>query len=333
MGKAFDRLIECREYVPERLRKYLKQARLFEYDIFPTESLDTVDITNREVMDRLVESFSLPFKVVAIEDKAGVVIFTSEGDPDPARIDVRREVIIGHFNREGPEYYKENESDEEYLRGSKESLHKNKDWFDGSFSVMVGGFVTRWDGDVRKWATSEQYALRAGLWRADGTYAWSADFENGVADGFDTEDLELLRPHCERDIVRAGITAYEELLPLGNHEKVILEVTRKQHPKDKPPKYRKTCHRPVYTLVKPNEARKVMGLPEPIPKTEGGRIIVERRAHWRAAHERTLKAEKWGESRGKVIQVDRTWVTAFWNGERTAEREGHYYKVILGDEK
>jgi len=38
MGAAFDKLIDKRDYVPEGLRVYLRRAKLFEYDILPTQA-------------------------------------------------------------------------------------------------------------------------------------------------------------------------------------------------------------------------------------------------------------------------------------------------------
>ena len=322
MGAAFDKLIDKRDYVPEGLRVYLRRAKLFEYDILPTQALDGIPL---EDCEKLVKTFSVPFPVTAVEDKSGVVILTSEGNPDQTDLTAVRMAIVAQFNRSNPGYYRENPSDTDFLARMDHQKGEIPPELEGSFTVLIGQVEVRWDSSVHKWVGPRASVLCGVLWKANGEQVYHITPEQAATLKGEARDL------FERDLTRSVITAYEELLPLGNQEKVILE-TRKLRPNEKLPKFRKTCYRPTYTLLKPFEARKVMGLPDPVPKVQGGRVITERRAHWRAEHDRVLRHEKWGESKGKTIHVDRTWVHAVWNGDMVAERAGHKYVVILGDE-
>jgi len=123
--------------------------------------------------------------------------------------------------------------------------------------------------------------------------------------------------------------ALEQLMLIADPRKVILE---------KAPlfrgvaseRYKKTKNRPTYTAVTPGAARQKIGHLQ--REDGGGKHMEERRAHWRCAHTRTLTSEKWGESRGKVVAVERAWIPAIWNGARYGTDGAHVYRVILGDE-
>jgi hypothetical protein len=327
MGEAFDKLIELREFVPEHLRQYLRKARLFQYDIYPIQSLDGIDVKDKDLMKGLIGNFCLPYPVTAVEDKLGVVIFTSEGKPSLSDLEAEREVIVGlHFKESDMDnYYRENESDKLFMQrhGLPERVYGLPSDGLSCFSLMTGFVKVGWDAGLAKWLYKDTNIDAIGVWST----------RKGKLDSslLETQFREELKGLANRDLSRSAITAYEELLQLSNHEKVILEKRPKLSNKEAKTKYQKTAHRPTYTLLKPHEARKVMRLPEPEPKTEGGRVIIERRAHWRAAHQRELRAEKWGKSRGKVVQVERTWVHEFWNGEQRSEDSKHFYKVILGN--
>lgn len=346
---AFDMLIGNRDLVPEHLRKSLRTAKLFKFDIYPTETCDMVDL---DKVDKLIDGFAMPFPITAVEDKAGVVIFISDkATMHDFRAD--RKVIIFNYvypdiNENRDKYYKRNDSDDDFLVSGGLGLRPlddglpttAKDFEDvvGVTTVITGTVKADWIADSRQWAlhrTDIEYCAM----HKPGVPTLVYDFVNADK----SKNLELLgdpsdmlrgsKPLIERDLGRAAITAYEEMLPLGNYDKVIFCDRPKFSSREEKrlPKYRKSAQRPKYTVIKPNEARKVMQLTPPLPKKEGGRVIKERRAHWRREHDHVLRAEKWGEKQGDVIKMPRAWIPSIWNGDTEAEVDGHYYKVILGD--
>jgi len=322
MGKRFDELIELREHIPEDLRRYLKQARLFEFDILPTETFEHVDL---DKVDTLAKSMVIPYPVVAIEDKAGVVIIISDKDK---LLDtrVKRRFITYTKAMEGS--YANNPSDDEFMRSHGYSGGQIDESIIGSKMVYTGTFFVDWGSDVKKWIIDQNdCGVETG-------YVYISNL--GQEADFDFRDNEMAHltderyPLCNRDFQRAVITAYEELLPLGDHDKVFLREEPVFNDKERKrlPKYRKTCHRAKYTIVKPKEARRIMQLPDPTPKKEGGRVIKDRRAHWRSEHEHTFKHDKWGDKVGTTIMMPKAFVPAIWNGDDEAEVGNKRYKVV-----
>jgi hypothetical protein len=326
MGKAFDTLMDLSHKVPERLRKHLKTAKLFQYDLYP---VDTMEGVSMDSVPKLIETFAMPFPRVAIEDNVGVVIFAGEKD-EVTDLTATRTMIGLTEVLDSEKVYRDNDSDDMFLnsvlgndRATRRAAIKD---MNGSFLLYTGNISVVWLPDEEKWCVESADVFTFSIISANEECIPSIDLD------FKTmaikEDIYAL---AERDMARAAITAYEELLPLGNQDKVILRTIPRK--KDKhPPKYPKTHQRPLYTLLKPNEARQVMGLPEPKPAKKGGRTIKERRAHWRREHQRVLRSPKWGDKVGTVIEIDKTFIPAFWNGDRDAADQEHYYKVILGDE-
>lgn len=324
MGARFDELIDLRDHIPEHLRRYLKQAKIFEFDMLPIDTLNNIDVSK---IGKLAEGLVMPFPVVAIEDKAGVVIIISDKDKlldtNVDRTCITYQMVIENS-------YRPNQSDDEfYERVGLGRLFETKKEEDivGSQMIYTGRFMVGWDNDIYKWAIDMD--------KCD-LYSAYIKMNDGRENDFDFTNSDKMtyynqvRMLCMRDFHRGVITAYEELLPLGDYDKVILreELILSEREKKRLPKYRKTHQRAKYTIVRPNEARRIMGLSEPQPKTEGGRIIKERRAHWRREHERTLHHPKFGDKVGTTKTIPKTFIAAVWNGDDESTCGNKHYKVI-----
>jgi len=100
---------------------------------------------------------------------------------------------------------------------------------------------------------------------------------------------------------------------------------RKRNKKRNKNKYRL----PVYTALKAHEARKYAGISEPAPRTEGGKVVAERRGHYRRGHTWIPKSTRYGDKVGKVLYRKGSWVKPVWNGKSTNVKDGHYYKILM----
>lgn len=84
-------------------------------------------------------------------------------------------------------------------------------------------------------------------------------------------------------------------------------------------KIRKHNERPVYTILRPGEIRKVMGLPAPTESERGPNA-----PHWRRKHFHTFKHERFTKKKGQTIVIPAVWV-----GPSEAVVGGKRYKVML----
>lgn len=77
--------------------------------------------------------------------------------------------------------------------------------------------------------------------------------------------------------------------------------------------------RPKYTILRPGEIRKAMGLPEPTESERGPNA-----PHWRRKHFHTFKHERFTKKKGQTIVIPAVWV-----GPSEAVVGGKRYKVML----
>ena len=108
-----------------------------------------------------------------------------------------------------------------------------------------------------------------------------------------------------------------EVLHLIKPKNFILEETPKKV-RTSTIKVPRMHERPIFTILKPNEIRKKMGLKNPL--TEGS----PKTPHERSGHFRTLKNERYGDRVG-----DRIWIKPTWVGTSEAMVGNKFYKVRL----
>jgi len=323
MGNNFDLFIKYRDYIPEQLRRYINRARLFEFDLYPTE---TIDLMSKDEVKELADSFCLPFPVVAIEDKTSCVILWDKFK-NSVGIEFSRGMIeiIDTENYLKDEAFKltsqdiENGINEKNMRESKDML-KDIAKKTGGFPVVLrtGYGVVRWIDQIKKWEGKVDVRSCVYIMKNGEVLDFITNLKNNPRE----------RISVDTDCMRGMTTAYEELLRMSSRNQFILEKSPKKASKNT--KYLKSHERPVYTVLNPNKARKVMRLPEPIvDKPIGKKKTKERRAYVRAEHERFLGSEKFTKKQGQTVSVKRTYVPAIWRGNFCSETESHFYKVIL----
>ncbi|MBD3407366.1 MAG: hypothetical protein GF411_14715 [Candidatus Lokiarchaeota archaeon] len=70
-GDNFNLLVQYRHHFPEELRRHIRTARLFCFDMLPTESFDGLDA---DTVNEHMNTLCLPFPVTAIEDRVSCTI-------------------------------------------------------------------------------------------------------------------------------------------------------------------------------------------------------------------------------------------------------------------
>jgi len=137
-------------------------------------------------------------------------------------------------------------------------------------------------------------------------------FEDSVSVSHSTS----VQIECARHV----ISAIEQLVFANQPHNFILEVSPLKTREPKKGHFSRTHERPHYTLIHPQQARKVMRLPEPlVTETHKSPIPHERRKH-----ERILRSDKFTFKKGMKIKVRATWVGPYENvvGNRK-------YKILL----
>lgn len=318
MGKSFDLFIDYKNKIPEYFRKYITRAKLFEFDVFPTETIG--DEYYKDIKN-LAYDFCLPFPVVAVEDKTSCVILW-DNIKNAVGIEHSRGMMEICDTRNYLEEKSFKLSSQDKLRGmTQEDQEKSRQNLRnmakqlGEYPIMIrwgNGSVLCWNDDLQKWS-------------AQGSVSGTIHYlpkQDMVINLMENDDQKTRRA-IEVDYMRGFITACEELLRMSMRTLFIKETTPKKTTKNK---YKKTFERPTYTVVKPNVARKQMGLCE--PKINFG-SIKERRAHIRREHERELRSNKFKNKQGQTVQVKRAYVPAVWQGPSESEDKKHRYKIIL----
>jgi len=319
MGVNFDLFIKHREYVPENLRRYINQAKLFVFDSYPTQSLDGVPFEDVESMSY---NFCLPFPVVAVEDKTSCTIIW-DLDKNVVGMDHERGMmeIIDTRNYLASESFSISSQDKDMgitENDRKESIDGLKGFAEemGGYPILFrsGRCSLDWEGSIQKWKGNS---------RIDDCIYYGA---NGIKHDLLDADVSIWEA-ANTDFLRGMITSYEWMLRMSVVHQFIQE--KKPKKKIKRTKYLKSSERPTYTVVSPNKARKTMGVKSSSSSIGSGKRVKERRAHVRREHVRVLRSEVFTKKRGKSVSVRRSYIPAIWEGKNIGEDSKHFYRVIL----
>lgn len=311
MEKAiFDLMVRNIKEIPEEYRRYVRRARLFKFDVFSYQASKSEDLLGD---GSIVDSFCLPFPVTAVEDRETCTLL-ADLDKGQLGIGQRRLVIEVIDYQTVVRAQQEMELDEDTPQNVRERIQA----------------VREVEQQLNKDGTKEFTYVRGGIFKLD----LSEDWKHWIH-----LSSELLFPKMDstmdklvaRELGQSYQASLEELFLLNDTGNFVLERRPARAPKrNKKRKYRYARERPVYTIVKPKQARRIMGLPTP-ETPPGERRIAERRAHRRRAHTRTLRSERYTKKRGQTIQVPESYIPAVWRGESESVVGGHRYKVILED--
>lgn len=269
------------------LRGIAADANVFEFPVVPHETEFRQEVT-RENRELLGERFCLPFRTVAVEDKASCVVL-QDTTPDAKGLTPRR-----GFVEVAPVYGKP----ENYIkrdRTAEQELLRRRNIPADAVNVVWGTL-----SDMRY----EDYVLP----RAPVTFHCGGAMiatKKGVFDYSLGEDAREDVKHA-LDNVRIGI---EELAYANMPSRWVVEVlTAQSHEAAKAGRLRRAHQRPRFTTLTPGELRKLFGR-----EADGERkspVVHQRRGHWRL-----LQSERFAKSGRKGQHL---WIEATWVGETEA---------------
>lgn len=354
----FNKAAKVTEYLRKKkhrlapLMKYIMEnARVFQYDAAGQEIAKLVP--KLKTADDVPEKFHLPFPITALEDREGCTIAIDirhdnkapRGWLNAAQVieNFAEDVVVGRNQPRLLIDIKTGNSFEEYKISG---LPKN------SVSIIIGlanptaaslsdKFITRAFAALYVDPGRDEVLDLFRMYRIDPDTHHSklakttADYySKGTQVTDKMTDSERIYMTVVYDLMNSVKVAIPEVMVLNHAERFVVEVHPKGYdPSKKNKRILLTHERPVYTVLRPLEARRYMGLPDPeeVKEAEEGsrekRKIWERRAHLRRAHTRRHPQDP-----EKVVKVKESFVRAVWHGPSENEHKGRIYKVLLGRE-
>ena len=263
----FDKMAKMIEQHVLELKSFVEHSKLFYLDIKPHEALSKAPATM---------NFFLPFRTVAIEDKASVVIlhdtqrnqrglggvrFFIEFIPEGASF----ENFDPNLVAEAAEYYK-------HMPGAMLNI--------GTLSNIVPISKTKFQG---KGNLLEFFAFQNGKLL-------------GTLNSMPSEHMEFATKHATTN----AMIAMQEIMLLNNLENKFILEEKPIKPKVKKGMIARSHQRPKYIILEPKTIRKRMGLPATGKALEEG---YERRRHYR-----TYRNDRYVNVQGKTVIIEATWV-------------------------
>lgn len=288
------------------LQQILSPARLFVFDKPAQEFLPT-EFTPE--MEKAVETVRLPFPCIAIEDPGGLVAIVDNPDATEAPVGLNQPRVFIEYMTSGTDssVYDPRVMARNAAQGVKPFLEDYGERIDqmapGADIIFVGKLSdVSWDTRGLK-ATIEVIHF----------YSFLNDELEHYFGGDTLEDMK----EKLGEVIPNWSCALQELVYFMHPKNFILETKPKKirKPGKKTPRKHE---RSIYTVLEPGVIRETMGLS--CPAAEGG----ERTAHERRGHNRALRHERYGESRGKTIWIQPTWI-----GPSEAVVGNKKYKVRL----
>jgi hypothetical protein len=270
----FARMIE--RHHPARVGM-VESARLFELPYVPHEILPRVSPAAAAL-----EDFVLPFPEVAVEDRTSCT-FLFDNAPNQVGFGTARRFIDVQRTGTGSEAYTAMDPSFRLLQETGEEL------FIANFG-SIDQIVTHGERFAVQGVCELQVLFTRDRLIDVTSRANLRSLGEDVIQRFDA-------------VLRNAVTALEELLLIsGDHETFVLESTPLRPRHAKPGRITRSHDRPVYTLLRPDQIRRRLGLSRPGPG-EGSKSPHERRRHWRH-----LQSEFYTRKRGEKVLVPACWV-------------------------
>ena len=234
-------------------------------------------------LNEMAETFHLPFPFVACEDVGSCVLISVNDIDRRPGLSVPRPFVLAQRNKIGDSIYVGIVTAVKYVE------------------AVVGS-----NSNVGIYEELRMYG------RHSGEREWIGG-ELNIKD-IPTDELSLLAKHLD--------TAYLQLIAALSPRNFVLETTPTAfRPEKRPKKIPRLHQRPSYTLLRPNEIRRRMRLPEPVG--DGSTPAPhERRGHWRLLRDERYKRAEDGSIR-------RIWIDSMWIGPTENIVGNKKYKVIL----
>ncbi len=307
-GTIFDKALKMAE--GGHLDKWPEIAEAIKcavYFDFPARAHEVLDREYDEAQMELVESFFLPFPIVAVEDTASCVILIDLHDNQKG-LDTNRGFITMAHSAIGKE---------EFNMEATEQINK----------AGTGG-KTAHRQDTLATLGSDVLQIASGIFRLSECNPIShvteghlndiivCEMKKGIVEGLKADSLDKpdWKQYTDHLINDATVTC-EILMYFNKPKNWIIErspIKRKKLGKGRLPRVHQ---RPVYIMCTQDELYSNLGL-----KGKG----TGKASHARRRHFRTLKHEKYGENQGKRILIPATWI-----GPSEIEHGKRKYRVML----
>lgn len=310
----FDKFCKIVERSIPGLVKTVDQARLFHFPGRPHEFLPK-ELEEKDI-EFLSKEFMLPFPCVCVEDNAGAVFLIDFQKNIKGVNRLRAYIDVVPFHTPKEEFGDSTEYDEkEYLRLLETNPEANKQLY----------LITAGELEEIKYTSGDHFysigSLRRVIVADIGQHKpdkiiWKDASHPNLSTAFDPR---LLKQHLQASL-RNAMTAIEEILYANTPNKFIMQsrpADIKKRKRIKPGRLLRSHQRPIYTILKPNEIRKIMKINV---NSSGG----TRGAHDRRAHPRTFHSDFYKEMQGKTIMIPATWI-----GPSQTVVGRRHYKVML----
>ena len=330
MGRFFDRLCSVveRQFPSAELRERLKKAALFDFPQRWHETSTDEAAMKRGGMDDygmvggaefVMDTFFLPFPIVAVEDTASVVIVV---DVEPGQIGLNRERVFIECFLMGTSY-------EEYGYDGEEAAERTK-----AQMQMAGGLPPT------ACMVSVSRIRKAWLEPNKETGKPTVNYEVGLGFAFvaDKKKMYMSPSQWKEMCIRSGDlhgmtqsvgvnakTALEEIMWFNTPNRFVVKrgAERPRRKKGKGPEFLRSNERDQYILLQPHEIREKLGMPEPVHDRKSPT------PHSRRRHFRVLKSERYKFDREEHPDGKKVIVPATWIGPSEGECGGRKYKVCL----
>lgn len=326
MGRFFDRLCSVveRQFPSTEMRQYLKKAALFDFPQRWHEVSTGPDGKDRMADYELVggvefvmETFFLPFPVVAVEDTASVLLII---DAEPGQVGLNRERIF-------VECFTMGTSHEEYGYDGEEAAARAKK-LRNPVIPPTASMVTV-SRIKRAWAdTNKETGAPLICYESELGLAFVADKKKMYLSPSQWRQMCIASGDWPRMMHSAGVntkTALEEVMYFNTPHRFVVKrsAERPRKKKGKGPEFLRSNERDQYILLQPHEIREKLGMPEPAHDRKSPT------PHSRRRHFRVLKSERFKFDREKHPDGKRVIVPATWIGPSEGECDGRRYKVCL----
>lgn len=313
----FDRLLGIAEAHMPKYRGILARAKIFEFPIIPHEILPREFAKDTDWME---QNFFLPFPVVAVEDKASCIVLFDIGKDQKGTTDRRGFMECMAFNSDISVFRESLNPDEKekYENPPEES----EIWHREGYALVTAGYIEK------------MTMLNTDKFIGEGAVTQSL-----VASKRHIKMGNLHKVHPINGPILNVYSALQEIVYFNRPDSFILQESpiKKRKKSRKVDKLLRSFERPKYTILKPGEIRKRMGLPQ--LGTRNSPITHERRRHDRWLSDvrhrkdedgnlRELKKIPHGPRAGEYyyLHVD---VPATWVGPSESKTKNKHYKVLI----
>lgn len=291
---SFDKLCWFAERFPDLLGpslvQMLRQTHLFRFPHAPHEVLPK-SYSEAEAQFQN-DYFVLPFRTVAIEDLSSCILLWDDV-PDQTGMSKRRWFVeLAPLSSASAAAWRDGGIEADVRKSLPTDVRAE---IERSFNFSFGQIEVQ---ELKATPSDGSWSFAVG----GDLIAYHMLDENGPT----RIGMDLLRDYgvqVAENSIRNAMTAIEELMLFNRPDRFIVRESPVRTRDPNSPKIPRSHERDVYTLLRPQEARTKLGLPELTGRS--GRFVGERRRHVRRYPD---DPERWPNAHGKTIIVPATWV-------------------------